>query len=58
MVAAAKSVANAASSSLENDDLRMIGRASTRESARAKAQRKLKAWPRAPSRTGEIAELI
>ena len=56
MVAAAKSVAKVASSGLENDDLRMIGRASAGESARAKAQTKLKAWLRVPSRTGEMAD--
>lgn len=55
MVAAAKSVANVASSGLENDDLRMIWRASAGESALAKAQTKLNAWLHVPSRTGKMA---
>jgi len=58
MVAAAKSVANVARSGFRNDDLRMIGRASAGESALAKAQTKLKAWLRVPSRAGEMAELM
>ena len=58
MVAAAKSVANVARSGFRNDDLRMIGRASAGESAVAKAQTKLKAWLRVPSRPGEMAELM
>ena len=45
MVAAAKSVAKVASSGFKNDDLRMMGRAGAGETARAKAQTKLKAWP-------------
>jgi hypothetical protein len=55
-VAAAKSVANVASSGLENGDLGMIWRASTGEAARAKAQAKLKALLRVPSRTSEMGD--
>ena len=53
MVAAAKSVAKVASSGLRNHDLRMMGRTGAGESARARAQTKLKAWLHVPSRTGE-----
>jgi len=56
MVAAAKSVANVASSCFENDFLPMIWPASAKESARAKAQTKLKAPLRLPSRSGEMAK--